>query len=493
MAFTFPSSPATNDTYSVGSRTYTWTGTKWVLSGGVITATQLAANSVTTAKILDANVTAAKLANTAVTPGSYTAADITVDAQGRLTSATSGTSIASLDDVPGVIITETYAIGDTGPAGGKIFITPSTAGNSTGKYFEAAPSASEVIRTWATGANQSLAVSGADGTAIGTGAQNTIDIVNQAGNVAATSAAAYASDYAVNGYSDWFLPSKNELNELYTNRNSVGGFSSVPYWSSSEYSANDAWYQNFTNGTQSNIGKSTYGQGQVYYVRPVRAFTPSSTPNTGQVLKWNGSAWTNSAAPNVYVTQYTTSGAGTWTCPAGVTQIKLTLIGAGGHAGDVEAITPNSSSSQTFSNTAAGSTTFVVGGTTYTALGGKKGESVSVSGPIFVMSGTGYTQNSSGSSSGSNIGTDFSRYPGCGGAPARASAETYISMTNGTLTFEHTSKANALGYRGQDGVIQVFQVTVVPATTYSFSIGAGGYTDQSYQGSNGAVNIEYVV
>jgi hypothetical protein len=33
----------------------------------------------------------------------------------------------------------TFAIGDIGPGGGIIFITPSTEGNSTGKYFEAAP------------------------------------------------------------------------------------------------------------------------------------------------------------------------------------------------------------------------------------------------------------------------------------------------------------------------------------------------------------------
>jgi hypothetical protein len=48
---------------------------------------------------------------------------------------------------------------------------------------------------------------------------------------------------------------------------------------------------------------------------------------------------------------------------------------------------------------------------------------------------------------------------------------------------------------GQDGVIEVFQVTVVPSTAYSFSIGKGasftGSTD-SYMGSNGAVIIEYI-
>jgi hypothetical protein len=193
----------------------------------------------------------------------------------------------------GLSLSPTFSIGDTGPGGGKIFVTPSTVGNSTGKYFEAAPVAVEVQRSWATGANQSTLVAGADGTAIGTGEQNTIDIVAQSGNVAATSAAVYCSDLVSGGYSDWFLPSKDELNQIRTNLygNGVGGFSTDYYWSSSEFDIDNAWFEYLDFGGPDITSKDT-----TYYVRPVRAFTASAGAVTGTPTYFGAYSFTIQAA-----------------------------------------------------------------------------------------------------------------------------------------------------------------------------------------------------
>ena len=151
-----------------------------------------------------------------------------------------------------------YAIGDVGPGGGRVYITPSTRGNTTGLYFEAAPAESQDY--WCNNRSTWL---GASGTAIGQGQSNTA-----AADATCTSGAIQiASDYANNGFSDWFLPSLDELNELYVNRAYVGGFSSGYYWSSSEYSGYSAWSPNFYDGYQ-----SFYSKNYASYVRPVRAF-----------------------------------------------------------------------------------------------------------------------------------------------------------------------------------------------------------------------------
>jgi len=106
-------------------------------------------------------------------------------------------------------------------------------------------------------------ISGADSTT--DGAQNTIDIVN--GCAEASRAARLCSDLSSGGYTDWYLPAKDQLNTLYTQRAVVGGFTTSNYWSSTENSSNSAWSQYFNLGNQSNNYKNNG-----FYVRCIRSF-----------------------------------------------------------------------------------------------------------------------------------------------------------------------------------------------------------------------------
>jgi len=133
--------------------------------------------------------------------------------------------------------------------------------------------------------NGSYIVTGATGTAIGTGLTNTNNIIAAQGS--GSYAASIARDYNGGGYTDWFLPSKDELNQLWLNQfdayislNTI--FSNYPglvyltqghaYWSSTEFDYYDAWFQffyqtQFEDGLQDNVGKFN-----TTYVRAVRAF-----------------------------------------------------------------------------------------------------------------------------------------------------------------------------------------------------------------------------
>jgi hypothetical protein len=106
---------------------------------------------------------------------------------------------------------------------------------------------------------------GSYGTAIGYGLGNTNFIVNNIGN--GNYAAKLCYDLVLNGYSDWFLPSLDELYKLYLNKTAIGGFAVAAYWSSSEYYSDIAWFQSFGNGSQNLTDKNF-----ILNVRAVRAF-----------------------------------------------------------------------------------------------------------------------------------------------------------------------------------------------------------------------------
>ena len=105
----------------------------------------------------------------------------------------------------------------------------------------------------------------AQGTALGTGPGNTAAIVGQSG---CTGGAAYLCDNLTEGaFSDWYLPSRDELTKLYLNQGAIGGFGDHYYWSSSEFSMGLAWNLYFTTGYDDYNSKE-----YTYRVRPVRSF-----------------------------------------------------------------------------------------------------------------------------------------------------------------------------------------------------------------------------
>jgi hypothetical protein len=148
-----------------------------------------------------------------------------------------------------------YDLRDVGPAGGWIFYINPNAATDGWKYLEAAP-VDQTSRKWGT---YGLTVPGADGTAIGTGKQNTLDIIDgdTLENKAADGCANYSNVSNGISYDDWFLPSQDELNLMYTalKLQGVGNFTDDFYFSSSETDGNWAKDQYFGDGGQSSTSK----------------------------------------------------------------------------------------------------------------------------------------------------------------------------------------------------------------------------------------------
>lgn len=114
-------------------------------------------------------------------------------------------------------------------------------------------------------------ITGAAGTAVGMGRSNTnLIIAKQTSTGRPFAATAIAVAYRGGGYTDWFLPSKDELHKLYLNRSIIGGFFDGWYWSSTE---KDEWYVealDFSNGVSSGGYKGPGGT--PYKVRAIRTF-----------------------------------------------------------------------------------------------------------------------------------------------------------------------------------------------------------------------------
>ena len=113
---------------------------------------------------------------------------------------------------------------------------------------------------------EGTAITGADGTAIGTGNQNTLDIM--AGCSEPGIAARICGDLVLNGYSDWYLPSIDELVMLYHSKWTIGGFIDTEYYSSSEYDSSHALIYEFYFGVQIEY----FTKSMECHVRAVRSF-----------------------------------------------------------------------------------------------------------------------------------------------------------------------------------------------------------------------------
>jgi hypothetical protein len=189
-----------------------------------------------------------------------------------------------------------YQLGSIGPGGGIVFYYSPTGFLESGAfvhYLELAPAnwqgaGSDPSKIWAITANQSTSL-GTTSSAIGAGYANTLAIVNQGND--STTAAGKADGITVNGKSDWFLPSMNELNELCKYAwgqpsiseatlctNTSGSFNSTlsasfqllntySYWSSTEKDATNAYGFGIYNAFTIFNPKST-----PYQVRAIRAF-----------------------------------------------------------------------------------------------------------------------------------------------------------------------------------------------------------------------------
>jgi hypothetical protein len=158
----------------------------------------------------------------------------------------------------------TLPVGQTGPGGGLVFFDKGNA-NGGWQYLESATSDQSTGIAWGC---YGTSIPGTQLT-VGSGEANTSLIVS--GCNEASFAAQLCNDLTLGGQSDWFLPSRDELELMYRNLhlNGQGNFDmSTFYWSSAESNSNGAWVFDFGFGDALNGFDKDYAN----YVRAIRAF-----------------------------------------------------------------------------------------------------------------------------------------------------------------------------------------------------------------------------
>jgi hypothetical protein len=170
-------------------------------------------------------------------------------------------------------VSKAYKVGDTGPAGGLIFYDK---GNNSGgwRYLEAAP---EDIGSKLFASREDIIFKVER--SVGSGKTNTQTIMREANNRGGGFGwAVQACDaLEVNGFDDWFLPSRDELHYMYGNLHmrGLGNFKNDRYWSSTFASyvglgnLSTCWNENFSNGEQ---GDHLIYENPQFFVRAVRQF-----------------------------------------------------------------------------------------------------------------------------------------------------------------------------------------------------------------------------
>ena len=192
--------------------------------------------------------------------------------QGGVTTAGTGINVTGAGTVASPYVVSTtsacgLSIGDT-YQGGIIFYLDASGCHG----LIAAPSDQSTGIQWYNGVYTDTYASGSG---LFDGDGNCYRIRRSQGDCASCTAAEICLDLGLGGYSDWYLPSKYELNLMYRNigqgnalgLGNVGGFANNAYWSSTESVNYGAWNQRFNYG-----GQLVYGKHEPIYVRAVRAF-----------------------------------------------------------------------------------------------------------------------------------------------------------------------------------------------------------------------------